>query len=90
MKRQEHTWAAANILEEANSCAKHLTQLYNTAANEAGDDNICQDFLNILMDEHQLQKDILTVMQRRGLPMPPAADSKEIAEAERKFSQKEK
>lgn len=86
-KKNNTTWSAGSILEEINSCAKHLTIIYNTASMEATNDRIRKDFLNILMEEHQLLKDIYSLMQRRGLFAPQAADSHEISQAQQRYSQ---
>ncbi|HCX78776.1 MAG TPA: hypothetical protein DG577_05130 [Firmicutes bacterium] len=82
----EISWTASNILEEAISCQKHLTSLYNSAATEASSTAIRDDFRNILMDTHQLHQDLFTVMQRRGLYMPQTAPTQEIDQAWQKYS----
>jgi len=79
MEKRENKWSAAEILEEAIACEKHLTTLYNSAANEASSDKIYKDFMQILTDEHQLHRDILNIRQCRGLNGPQLAESTEIA-----------
>lgn len=84
--RDRNSWSASEILEEAISTEKHLTALYNNAANEAKGDKVRQDFLNILMDEHQLKQDIFSVMLRRGLYQPQQAEAQDIASTQQKFT----
>jgi hypothetical protein len=84
MEKNEQ-WSARSILEEAISSGKYLTSIYNSAANEAWAESIRTDFVNILLAEHQLQGDILTVMQRRGMHQPRLAEPKEIARIQQKY-----
>ena len=60
---------AGGTREESVSCQKHLTKLYNSAALEADNDHIRQDFLSIL-DENINCRDLFLVLQRRGLHSP--------------------
>lgn len=83
--KEKNSWSAASILKETMAWEKHLTTIYNSAANEANSDKIRTDFLNLLMDEHQLEKDIFSVMMRRGLLQPQQADTEEIAQAHQKY-----
>lgn len=80
-------WSASNIMDEILSCEKHMSSLYNTAANEASSNSVRKDFLNILNDVHQIQKDVFTIMQRRGLYQPQVAENREIAQAQQKYNQ---
>jgi spore coat protein CotF len=82
----EVRWTANNILEDAISCQKHLTNLYNSACVEASTPVIRDDFLNILMDSHQLHQDLFAVMERRGLYMPQGATPQDVTQAWQKFS----
>lgn len=84
--RDQNSWSASEILEETISTEKHLTTLYNYAANEAKGDKVRQDFLNILMDEHQLKNDVFSVMLRRGLYQPQQAETQDIARTQQKFT----
>ncbi|MGI6364287.1 MAG: spore coat protein [Bacillota bacterium] len=79
-------WRAGHILKESVSCQKHLTKLYNSAALEADNDHIRQDFLSILDEEHQLHRDLFLVLQRRGLHSPRPAEKHELARAQENFS----
>ena len=45
---------------------KHLTDSYNTFANESTTKNLQQDLLSILSDEHDLEFKLADEMQRRG------------------------
>lgn len=82
----EIRWTASNILEDALSCQKHLTSLYNSASVEASTPEIRDDFRNILMDTHQLHQDLFSVMERRGMYMPQQAPPQEISQTWQKFN----
>jgi len=86
MKEEEQRWRASTILEEALSTEKHMTNIYNNAANESSNDSIRQNFVTILMEEHQLLEELLAVIQRRGLYHPQHADTREISQANHKYN----
>ena len=83
---QDTCWTASNILQDSLSCQKYLASLYNTAATEASTAAIRDDFRNILMDIHQSHQEIFSMMQQRGLYMPPTAPSQEVNQAWQKYS----
>lgn len=86
MHKNKGKWRASHIFQEAISCQKDLTRLYNLAATEGSSQALRQDFLRILDEEHQLHENIIQVMQRRGLYTPHLAQSKELAMTQQHFS----
>lgn len=79
-------WTASNILQDSLTCQKYLSTLYNTAVTEASTPSIRTDFCNILSEVHQLQNDVFTVMQQKGLYMTPPAPQQEVTQAWQKYS----
>jgi len=82
-KQEQHS--ATDIFQQAVSLQKRLTSLYNEAAGASNAANIRQDFLNILMDEHQLQEEIKTIMQRRGMVHAQVVDNQKISRAQQEY-----
>ena len=80
-------WSASDIFNEILTCEKNMTSLYNSAVNESSDNSIHRDFMNILTDAHQMQRNVFTVMERRGLYQTQTAENQEIAEAGQKYNQ---
>ncbi|WP_350342631.1 spore coat protein [Proteinivorax tanatarense] len=81
--------SAQEILNDALTNEKHLTGLYNTAANEASNASLRQDMLNILMDEHNMEASIFNTMQQRGMYDVKQASSQEITQAQQKYATKQ-
>ncbi|WP_353894211.1 spore coat protein [Proteinivorax hydrogeniformans] len=88
-QQSQQQLSAQEILNDALTNEKHLTNLYNTAANEATNDSLRQDMLNILMDEHNMEASIFNTMQQRGMYNTKQASSQEITQAQQKYATKQ-
>ncbi|MBR1810851.1 MAG: spore coat protein [Clostridia bacterium] len=73
------------IMEDMLSSQKAITGVYNTFSNECSHQNIRDDFLNILRDEHNIQSCIYTEMQKRGWYAPAEAQQPQIDQVKNKF-----
>lgn len=74
------------MLTDLLSSQKFVTDGYNSFANECATPNIKTDFVNILREEHQIQNDVFTEMQKRGWYPTEAADQNKINQAKQKYS----
>lgn len=76
------------MLTDALSSQKFMTENYNIFAGECASPAVKADFMNILNEEHQIQHEVFTEMQKRGwYPVEPA-DQNKINQAKQKFSAK--
>lgn len=57
---------------------KHLTDLYNSGANEADCKVLHADLLNILNEEHQIEHELYEAMKKRGWYNMSKADNQEV------------
>lgn len=73
------------ILGDALAAAKATTNLYNTFSNECAHENVRNDVLRILSDEHDIQDDVFHIMSSNGYYPTPAAEEKKIMEAKQKY-----
>lgn len=74
-----------DILTDALSSQKFITDGYNTFANECATPAVKTDFMNILNEEHQIQSEVFTEMQNRGWYPTEAADQNKINQAKQKY-----
>lgn len=74
------------MLTDALSSEKFMTDNYNTFANECASPTMMNEFMNLLSEEHQIQHDIFTEMQKRGWYPTQDAPAEKIAQAKNKFS----
>lgn len=75
------------ILGDALSAQKSTTALLNTSANECVHEDVRQTVMNILNEEHDIQKDIFDMMHAQGLYPTPAAEMKKVQEVKQQYSQ---
>ena len=73
------------IMNDSLASQKLISSTYDTYANECATPNLRDEFLNILKDEHQIQAEIFTEMQKRGwYPIQPA-DQQQVMQAKQKY-----
>ena len=72
-------------MQDALTSQKHVTDTYNTFANECANPTLRDDFLNILNEEHQIQADVFSEMQRRGWYQIAPADQQMIDQTKQKY-----
>jgi spore coat protein CotF len=74
------------MITDALTSQKMITSTYNTFANECATPALRSEFMNILSDEHQIQHEIFTEMQKRGWYQVEAAEKTKIDQAKQKFA----
>ena len=82
---QKHTLNDREILCDALSSEKFMTENYNNYANECASPSLMNEFMNLLSEEHQIQHDVFTEMQKRGWYAPPEAQQQMIDQTKTKF-----
>lgn len=55
-----------DIMSDCLTMQKHLTEAYNSAANETAHNLLRSDLINILTEEHQLQSSVFGALDKRG------------------------
>jgi len=85
MTNQQSTFSDKHIMTDLLSSQKFETGGYNTSANECACPNLRSDIMNILNDEHQIQSEIFTEMQKRGWYPTEAAEQNKINQVKQKF-----
>ena len=73
------------IMTDVLVSQKHITGVYNTFANECKNKQLKDDMMCILNEEHTIQHNVFTEMEKRGWYAPPAAEQQKINEAKTKF-----
>ncbi len=73
------------ILEDMLSSQKAITGVYNSFTNECAHQCVRTDLMSILQDEHNIQANIFTEMQKRGWYAVTGADAQQISQARDKF-----
>ena len=82
---QKHTLNDREILCDALSSEKFMTENYNNYANECASPSLMNEFMNLLSEEHQIQHDVFTEMQKRGWYPLQQADQAQVTQAKQKF-----
>ncbi len=73
------------MMDDALSTQKFMTDNYNTTANECSNDCLRTQVIDILNDEHQIQFELFQDMQRRGWYQTTPAEQAKITKALQKF-----
>ncbi len=74
------------LLTDFISNQKYVTSSYNTFASECVNEQLRNEFLSILSDEHQIQSELFQEASSRGwYPVKPA-DTNMVTEARQKFT----
>lgn len=74
-----------DMMNDALSSQKFITEGYNTFANECATATLKTDFMNILNEEHQIQHELFLEMQKRGWYQVEAADQNKIQQEKQKY-----
>ena len=82
---QQSCLSDEEIMNDILSSQKHITGVYNTFSNECTHQALRNDFLNILREEHNIQVDVFTEMQKRGWYAQPEAQQQMIDQTKTKF-----
>lgn len=54
------------MMNDLLTSQKHITGVYNSFSNECTHQPLRNDFLNILREEHAMQSNVFTEIQKRG------------------------
>ena len=74
-----------NMMDDALASQKFITETYNTFANECSDPQLKEQFVNLLEDEHRIQHEVFTEMQKRGWYQTEPAEQDKINQAKQKY-----
>lgn len=74
-----------DIFDDVLSSQKQITGIYDTFSNECVNQQLRNDMLMILNDEHQIQSDVFFEMQKRGWQSPACAQAEMINQTRTKF-----
>ena len=75
-----------DMLGDALSAQKQITDAYNTCANECATPAVRDELLKLLREEHAIQAGVFTEMQKRGWYPTQDAPAEKIAQTKMKFS----
>ncbi len=84
---QKTQYTEKNILDDALSAQKAATDHYNSFANECVHENVRQELLNCLAEEHSIQQEVFCMMHDKGLYPTPEAEMQKVEQAKQKFAQ---
>lgn len=73
------------IMDDILTSQKHITGVYNTYSNECVNQQLKDDMLKILKEEHSIQFNVFSDMQKKGWYNPGAAQAQMINETKTKF-----
>jgi len=73
------------MMDDVLSSQKFITENYNTFANECATPALKSEFMNLLNEEHQIQHDVFTEMQKRGWYQVEQADQNKINQCKQKY-----
>lgn len=79
------SWTDREIMDDVLTSQKHITDVYNTFSNECVNQQLQADMMTILKEEHNMQFDVFSDMQKRGWYSPAAAEQQKVTEAKSKF-----
>ena len=82
----KHTMTDKEMLTDALSSEKFMTDHYNQYANECASPSLMNEFMNLLSEEHQIQHDVFTEMHKRGWYQTQDAPAEKVQQAKQKFS----
>ncbi|WP_040197724.1 spore coat protein [Candidatus Soleaferrea massiliensis] len=73
------------MMTDALSAQKFITDNYNIWANECATQQIKSELMNILNEEHQIQMELFTEMSKRGWYPVQAAQQPQIDQVKQKY-----
>lgn len=73
------------MMTDALSSQKFITDTYNVFANECASPAVKSEFINILNEEHQIQHEVFSEMQKRGWYQVQQAGQEQINQAKQKY-----
>lgn len=85
---QNQSFNDKEMLMDALSSQKMMTESYNQFANECASSMLLNEFLNLLSEEHQIQHDVFTELQKRGWYQLQDAPSEKIEQVKKNLASK--
>ena len=82
----KQTLTDREMLTDALSSEKFMTENYNTYANECASPSLMNEFMNLLSEEHQIQHDVFSELQKRGWYPTQSSPAEKVQQANMKFS----
>ncbi len=82
----KNSYSDKDMMTDALSTQKFLTDNYNLFATEAASPAVKADMMNILNEEHQIGFELFSEMQKRGWYNVEQADQSKIDKAKQKFT----
>lgn len=79
------TFGDKEMMDDALSSQKFITESYNAFANECAAPALKSEFVSLLNEEHQIQHEIFTEMQKRGWYQSTQAEQAKINQAKQKY-----
>jgi spore coat protein CotF len=87
-KKEKEMWKNDQVIfTELLYLEEYLTIQYNEALYHSSNLQMRQEFLQLLLDEHQLTSEIFDEMSKRGWLSSDTADYERIKELKQKFSE---
>ena len=83
---QQKPFGDREMMEDVLSSQKFVTEGYNTFANECASPAVMSELMNILNEEHQIQHEVFTELQKRGWYPTQEAPAEKVQQAKLKFS----
>lgn len=74
-----------DILTDQLSSQKFIADNYNVYASECASPALKSEMMNILSEEHQIQFEVFSEMQKHGWYMVEQADQQKITQCKQKF-----
>ena len=82
----QQSFGDREMMNDILSSQKHLTDTYNSFANECSSPAVLSELMNILNEEHQMQHEVFDEMQQRGWYQTEPAPQQKIDQCKQKFS----
>ncbi len=76
------------MMKDLLAAQKSMTQQYNTFANLSATPALKSELLNLLREEHQIEHDIFSEMQKRGWCSQQPADPEQVSQVRSQFMSK--
>lgn len=73
------------MVNDSIASQKLISNAYNSYANECATPTLRDEFLNILKDEHQIEAELFTEMQKRGWYQVQPAEDQKVTQAKQKY-----
>lgn len=83
----EPLYSEKEVLGDALTAQKTTTTHFDTFANECVHNDVRNEFLHILEQEHAIQNEVFNMMHEKGYYPTPDAEKQKVDQAKQKFAQ---